>query len=655
MLGLPPATRARSRASCALLAGRGDGRAARPADRGQPARRSPATRVTHRARRAARPRACASTASSTCPQADSLFQKRRRARRARSRRRRPTTSCCCPRRCRTVRAPLAAARADLVAHAGPRRPRAPTCPAARARRSRGVSGERAQPRGAARRRRARRRQPRRGARQARAATRSTPQLLFLFLGVPGAIARRPAHRVDRRRGRRAPAPRRRRCCARAARRRASSSALALAEAALAGVRRRRARARASRCCVGARRVRHRELRRQHAAGAAVGGRRRRSPASRIAAAAIALPAWRDARALTVARPARRSRAARARAAVGALRPRLRRARRRRRSCTGRPSRNGYQLVLAPEGVPQVSVNWYALARRRCWPGSAPGCSPTGSPTLAAARAGAGRSRARCDPLAGALAATVAATMSRQRRLLARAVALVALDRRVRRLDRGLQRHLPAAGRGRRAAHQRRRRHRHRVARRERRPRRRRAGSPALPGVRSVEPLQHRFAYVGADLQDLYGVRPHTIGARRQAPGRLVPGRHAPTQLMATLASAARRRPGQRRDRHDFQLQPGRPAAPAAAGRRAPGRYTTVPVPLRRRRQGVPHRADATLPRRQRRATSRRRPAATPSARSSSQTGGTEPARRRRAAAAHARHRRPGHRHRRPSARSSAPT
>ena len=24
------------------------------------------------------------------------------------------------------------------------------------------------------------------------------------------------------------------------------------------------------------------------------------------------------------------------------------------------SRNGYQLVLAPEGVPQVSVNWYAL-------------------------------------------------------------------------------------------------------------------------------------------------------------------------------------------------------------------------------------------------------------------------------------------------------
>src|SRR5205085_6083594 len=32
----------------------------------------------------------------------------------------------------------------------------------------------------------------------------------------------------------------------------------------------------------------------------------------------------------------------------------------------------------------------------------------------------------------------------------------------------------------------------------------------IPGVRAMEPIQHRFAYVGADLQDLYGVRPATI-------------------------------------------------------------------------------------------------------------------------------------------------
>jgi putative ABC transport system permease protein len=33
---------------------------------------------------------------------------------------------------------------------------------------------------------------------------------------------------------------------------------------------------------------------------------------------------------------------------------------------------------------------------------------------------------------------------------------------------------------------------------------------ALHGVRSVEPLAHRFVYVGTDLQDLYGVNPPTI-------------------------------------------------------------------------------------------------------------------------------------------------
>ena len=34
---------------------------------------------------------------------------------------------------------------------------------------------------------------------------------------------------------------------------------------------------------------------------------------------------------------------------------------------------------------------------------------------------------------------------------------------------------------------------------------------AINGVAHVEPMQHRFAYVGTDLQDLYGVDPSTIG------------------------------------------------------------------------------------------------------------------------------------------------
>ena len=41
---------------------------------------------------------------------------------------------------------------------------------------------------------------------------------------------------------------------------------------------------------------------------------------------------------------------------------------------------------------------------------------------------------------------------------------------------------------------------------------RRWQSAATPGVHHVEPIQHRFAYVGADLQDLYGVDPSTIVA-----------------------------------------------------------------------------------------------------------------------------------------------
>ena len=88
------------------------------------------------------------------------------------------------------------------------------------------------------------------------------------------------------------------------------------------------------------------------------------------------------------------------------------------------SQSGYQLVLAPEGVAQVSVNWYALL--------APVLGWIGLGLLAYRIAdlvlnrGRGALTGALRPLAGELAPTVSATMSRQRRLLARAVALVAL-------------------------------------------------------------------------------------------------------------------------------------------------------------------------------------------------------------------------------------
>jgi putative ABC transport system permease protein len=97
----------------------------------------------------------------------------------------------------------------------------------------------------------------------------------------------------------------------------------------------------------------------------------------IAAASIALPAWRDARSLTVAgqraQVGRRDRApwwARYGLDFAAL------------AGSGlvywQASKNGYQLVLAPEGVPRCRSTG-----TRCWPpcspGSAAACSSTGSP------------------------------------------------------------------------------------------------------------------------------------------------------------------------------------------------------------------------------------------------------------------------------------
>src|SRR5262249_55484900 len=159
------------------------------------------------------------------------------------------------------------------------------------------------------------------------------------------------------------------------------------------------------------------------------------------------------------------------------------------------------LVLAPEGVAQVSVNWYALlAPVLVWVGG-------GLLILRLTEASFAHGRTLVAqlvrPLAGELAPTVAAGMGRQRALLARAVALVALalafaastaifnatyaqqadaDARLTNGADVTVTESPGVRVGPDFAR--------RLA--------------AVRGVRSVEPLQHRFAYIGADLQDLYG-------------------------------------------------------------------------------------------------------------------------------------------------------
>jgi len=225
----------------------------------------------------------------------------------------------------------------------------------------------------------------------------------------------------------------------------------------------------------------------------------------IAVATIAVPAWRDARMLTVVG---------ARRVVGRhAAPRWRRYGLDVALLAGAGAvfwltgRGGYTLVLAPEGVPTVSVSYWAfLGPALLW---------TGAGLLAWRLAEVVLGRGSrivgwiARPLAGRLAPTVAASMARQRHVLARAVVLVALTvsfaastavfnttyRQQTEVDALLTNGAdvtvteppgvaaPPVDAARLAE---------------------------VPGVTSVEPLQHRFAYVGADLQDLYGVRPSTV-------------------------------------------------------------------------------------------------------------------------------------------------
>lgn len=165
----------------------------------------------------------------------------------------------------------------------------------------------------------------------------------------------------------------------------------------------------------------------------------------------------------------------------------------------RSAAGGYQLVLAPEGVAKSSVQYESfIAPLALWVGA----------TLLAVRLLEWALRRRAftgplRPLAGNLAPSVAATLERQRGLLSRGAALAALavafavSTSIFNATYGGQARVDAlltngadvtvTGTG---------------------------ASPAggklsalraIPGVAAAQPLQHRFAYVGNDLQDLFGV------------------------------------------------------------------------------------------------------------------------------------------------------
>lgn len=172
------------------------------------------------------------------------------------------------------------------------------------------------------------------------------------------------------------------------------------------------------------------------------------------------------------------------------------------------SRTGYELVLAPEGVPQTSIHYEAfLAPMLLWIG-------TGMLWLRLARLMLGRGQqimaAALAPYSGDLAPLIAASLMRQRDRIAQGVALVALafafatstsifnatyDAQGR-VDAELTNGADVTLTGSTTQP---------------------AGAlldrlRAIPGVKAAEPMMHRYAYVGADLQDLYGINPAQITA-----------------------------------------------------------------------------------------------------------------------------------------------
>ncbi|MFF1641985.1 FtsX-like permease family protein [Streptomyces sp. NPDC058246] len=215
------------------------------------------------------------------------------------------------------------------------------------------------------------------------------------------------------------------------------------------------------------------------------------------------------------------------------------------------SGNQYALVLAPEGVPSISVSYWAfLGPALLWLGAA---LLLWRLTLLALTHGRGVLTRLSRPFASHLAGTTAAVLSRRRRPLARSVVLLALAvsfavstatfnatyKQQAEVDARLTNGAdvtvtePPGARTPPSA----------------------ASALKVSGVHHVEPIQHRFAYVGSDLQDLYGVRPDTIASATSLQDAYFSGGSAAT-LMKRLANRPDGLLVSAETVKDFQLAPG---------------------------------------------------------------------------------------------------
>ncbi|WP_433202440.1 ABC transporter permease [Dactylosporangium sp. CS-047395] len=236
------------------------------------------------------------------------------------------------------------------------------------------------------------------------------------------------------------------------------------------------------------------------------------------------------------------------------------------------SRGGYQLVLAPEGVPQISVDYWALA--------APALLWAGGGLLAWRLAylllvpGRRLTARLLRPLAGTLAGTAAATLARGHRQAARTVVFIALAgafaastavfAATYRHQAGVDAQLTngadvtvtrpdgvAAN-----------------------------AADGVPGVAAAEPMVHRFAYVGSDLQDMYGIDARTIGRHVTLQDSYFTGGTA-RQLLDRLAQSPDAVLVSAETVKDFQLSPG-----DTLKLRLPGAHGGAPVTVQFHYAGV---------------------------------------------------------------------
>ncbi len=217
----------------------------------------------------------------------------------------------------------------------------------------------------------------------------------------------------------------------------------------------------------------------------------------------------------------------------------------------RTASTGYQVVLAPEGVAQISVHYEAfIAPLFLW---------IGGVLLSIRFWENGLERGHrilsrlLRPIAKNISGPVVASLARQRILITRGVVLVALAISFAvstaifnttynvqaRVDAELTNGSDVRISGFTASP----------------PGSKLAELKALPGVAAVQPMMHRFAYVGKDLQDMYGIDPKHIGEATHMSNAYFASGNA----RATLSDLAKQPDGvlvSEETRRDFQLQQG---------------------------------------------------------------------------------------------------